>query len=199
MDIQVPIMIGLSKDLVTTVGTISGLTDKLTKETIATLSELDLASSKMLSDSNYRLATKPHKYKKDSDELYYILNTELSKLIDPKSLTDRKPIHELLPNISSLPKLVQATGKLGAITTSKNITTIKDYTNVIAERINTLYDEFNANDKDYSVSKVAIRDFAYKMENTSRLITTVISYYHLINQITDTLIHVVNTIDKFKK
>jgi len=198
MDIQVPVMIGLSKDLVTTVDKISLLSDKLTKDTIAVLTELDMVSSKMLSDSNFRLATKPHKYKSDDGTLGYELEQVLGELIDPKSLTDRKPMHELLPNMSSLPKLVQATGKLGVITTSKNITTIQDHTRVISERINTLYNEFEGN-PDIKVSKEAIRDFAYKMESTSKLVTTVVSYYHVINQVTDTLIHVINTISKFKK
>ena len=191
--VEIPVTLGMKKDLYSSLSDILYVFDTMVKDVPEAIDKLDEVSSKMLSNNDFKKSGRPFKdtgVTKMADELQDTLN----KLIDPNGVNDRMPVSKLLPNLSSLTEIVEMLDKLSILTDKKHLKKIMAQSKGISNNIDYLYEEYQKNNTE--VKKERLVELGYYLENTAKAVTAYVSVIHLISQFSDTLNHILKTLDK---
>ncbi len=193
--IKIPVMLGSKTNLVETLHILKVLMDSINKNLDSSLEYTDTFVSKVLTDKNFRLSTRPIKQNKEKDELIETFYKSLNNLIDENGTTDNKKVSELLPNISSLELVYQDIINIAKGTSIKDIRSIENKLTKISEKTNELYNLLLEN-KDTEISRVVINELAYDLETTAKLVTNVVSVIHVYNQTVTTIKFLIQRLKK---
>lgn len=193
----IPVMLGLRGDLIHTVEQLKTGMDIVNKSLLTSLSETDKVVAKVLSDNNYRTATRPTNNDNHADyESYSKLSDILTELIDSNGVKDTKKLKELLPNVSSIETLYNTLLDIANTNTLKNMKEIESAIKIISERTNVLFEDMGSDMSTVEMSKPIAYHLANRLEVTAKLVTTSISIMHVYNQTVLTLIYIINRLNK---
>lgn len=191
--VQIPVTLGMKKDLYSSVTDILNIVDVLKKDVPETIDKLDTTVSKMLSNDMFRKSNRPFK----DDSMGIIsnrLNKTIDELIDPTGVNDRMPVSKLLPNLSSLSSILEMLTVISDLVDKKTLKNIIKQSKGISDNIDYLYNEYKNNNTE--VKKERLIELGYHLEEGAKIITTYVSIIHIINQFNNTFDHLLKALDK---
>lgn len=196
-NLKVPTVIGLNTDLMTATKTISPLLDIIRNNSLEHLDNLDVLTSKIVTDQDFRLKTRsdPDYFKIEDD--VRSLDKGLNKIFNTKNLNDMDSFGNLFNNNNSVKTVAEALVGIGSGITLDNIKDLEERISSITEKINVLIDQLK--DKEFELSKVVLNDYSKTIEACSQYVTSCISVIQAYNQlvvVTKTIINMVY--DKFE-
>ena len=196
-NLKVPTVIGLNTDLMTATKTISPLLDIIRNNSLEHLDNLDVLTSKIVTDQDFRLKTRsdPNYFK--IEDVVRSLDKGLNKIFNTKNLNDMDSFGNLFSNNNSVKTVAEALVGIGSGITLDNIKELEERISSITEKINVLIDQLK--DKEFELSKVVLNDYSKTIEACSQYVTSCISVIQAYNQlvvVTKTIINMVY--DKFE-
>lgn len=184
--IQTPILLGMKLNLLETLSVLSVCFDTINKELIPMLKETDSTVSKVMSNKDFRLQTKPLKDKYSSFIINDTLMTKIEDMIDVNGVKDRTNLINVFPNIDSFRVSYDSIMKLSESASVTKINEIKDYSKIISEKVDVLYKHLSDN-KDFKISKEVLNYLGYTLEDAAKSITSAITVIYIYNQSVDIL------------
>lgn len=181
----VPTLVGLNVDMLTAAKSIQNVFDTVHSVCIPGLEELDLYISKVITDRDTRMATKPvgpnEELVKATNELQAILETNLSS----SKVADTAIFKDLFPNIQDIEQTFNILVNMSMSPTIKDMQYIDNTINGIVSRINTIVNEMK--DRDYEISKAVLGKLAKDVEIAANNVTVVTSHILFYNQLVSLL------------
>lgn len=187
--IKIPVMLGATKDLPTTIKQLEGVMGIISDDLIKSLDELDTFVAKVLADKDFRKATRPFPPLKERDELARLEDVIIT-LVDKNSMDDTKPLGDLLPNLSSLSDVHSGIIEIAKGSSLKDMKAVESQIKTIAARVKELEDYLKVNN-DTEISKVVINELGSKLEVNAKMVTSALSVLHILNQTAMTIKHII--------
>lgn len=196
--ISIPIMLGMKTDLLKTATALKQATALISTELPKVMDACDVYISKVISDENTRTSTRPVIHGATSPyKVHYELTRILDTIIDPHSLKDKKTIKELIPNLSSLEKIRALLIESAEDATLDKLDKLTVSAKRIAEKTDSFYEVITTTD--IIISRPVINELSYALEETANIVTTAVTFWHILNQNAAILKMVIERINEFKK
>ena len=186
--IEIPVILGLDKDLLTTFRLFKVTIDDINKHMSNVLKDTELVLSKVIADPDYRTQSRTINDVRGIAELDKSLDLCLKTLINNKAVKDRLPISSLLPNISCTEDIYDIIANITKGFTVNKLREIDNYILAITAKTDTIYkyasdDEYK--DK-FKLSDQVIDHVTDVLYQTGDIITDYIAIMHLVNQCSTT-------------
>ena len=181
-DRQSPITIGLKANLLKVNTNLINNLELLNPVVKKSTDDLNIILSKVLSDEHYRKSFKPDKGISKLYDINYEVRDNLSELIDPNSNADRMRVGNLIPNISSLSKVITDAKIIGSHINNSKLKNLKQSVSDIYEKVNMLHEYIESKDGKLTISKNTINTLADHLDVVAELLTLHSTTLNMVNQ-----------------
>lgn len=192
--LKVPTVIGLNTDMYSASKIIIPLLDKIKDNSLDYLDKLDVVTSKLISDKDYRLKVGPEELNSNTIEMITReLDNGIKKAYSVKNVYDMDSFGNLFPNNQTVKTVADMLVNAGNSITLENMKELEARIDSIVEKIDVFIDQVN--DKQYEISKTMLKNYSDLLSACSQFITSAVSVVHAYNQlavITKNIIQVIN-------
>lgn len=196
---KVPTVIGLNTDMYSASKIIIPLLEKIKNNSLDYLDKLDVVTSKLISDKDYRLKVGPEELNSNTIEIITKeLDSGLKKAYNVKNLYDMDSFGNLFPNNQTVKTVADMLVNAGNNITLENMKELEKRIDSIVEKIDVFIEQVQ--DQKYEISKTMLKNYSDLLNACSQYITSATSVIHAYNQlavITKNIIQIVN--QKFDK
>lgn len=196
---KVPTVIGLNTDMYSASKIIIPLLEKIKNNSLDYLDKLDVVTSKLISDKDYRLKVGPEELNSNTIEIITKeLDSGLKKAYNVKNVYDMDSFGNLFPNNQTVKTVADMLVNAGNNITLENMKELEKRIDSIVEKIDVFIEQVQ--DQKYEISKTMLKNYSDLLNACSRYITSATSVIHAYNQlavITKNIIQIVN--QKFDK
>lgn len=192
--LKVPTVIGLNTDMYSASKVIIPLLDKIKDNSLDYLDKLDVVTSKLISDKDYRLKVGPEELNSGTIEMITKeLDNSIKKVYSVKNVYDMDSFGNLFPNNQTVKTVADMLVNAGNSITLENMKELEVRIDSIVEKIDVFIDQVN--DKHYEISKTMLKNYSDLLSACSQFITSAVSVIHAYNQlavITKNIIQIIN-------
>lgn len=192
-NVEVPVPLGMNVDMLVASSYLKSASARISKSIFVYMDEVDTLVSKMLADPEYRKKLKPGKLfseiSADSSKNLY----DISSVIDKEGIKDRMTLDNLLPNLNSLNPILTNLDNANKILTYGMIKKIKTSLDTLSAKIDELYVYYSENEE-LNITKAAISELAYGIENLADYTTSSITVFYLVNQLNSSFVNMIKLI-----
>lgn len=193
---KVPTVIGLNTTYPQAAKEILPLLDLIKNNTFVFLDRLDVVTSKMIADPEYRMKVAPGTADYDIISATDTLDKTLKKLFSTKQIADMDNFGNLFPNNNSVKSTAEILINAGSGITLDNIKELDERIASITEKIDVLVDQ--TKDKNYEMSKEVMKSYSNMISSCSNYVTSCVSVVQAYNQLVSILkVIIVTTYEKF--
>lgn len=196
---KVPTVIGLNTDMYSASKIIIPLLEKIKNNSLDYLDKLDVVTSKLISDKDYRLKVGPEELNSNTIEIITKeLDSGLKKAYNVKNVYDMDSFGNLFPNNQTVKTVADMLVNAGNNITLENMKELEKRIDSIVEKIDVFIEQVQ--DQKYEISKTMLKNYSDLLNACSQYITSATSVIHAYNQlavITKNIIQIVN--QKFDK
>lgn len=196
---KVPTVIGLNTDMYSASKIIIPLLEKIKNNSLDYLDKLDVVTSKLISDKDYRLKVGPEELNSNTIEIITKeLDSGLKKAYNVKNIYDMDSFGNLFPNNQTVKTVADMLVNAGNNITLENMKELEKRIDSIVEKIDVFIEQVQ--DQKYEISKTMLKNYSDLLNACSQYITSATSVIHAYNQlavITKNIIQIVN--QKFDK
>lgn len=195
--IQLPVAMGIKEQLHVVTPVLVNVIEEINKNLLDLIEVTDTTIANILGDKDYRTATRIIKIDIRFYKFNRILEDAIKDIIDPKDLTDVKPLYKIIGNISSINSIYNDLVGISVNNTFKHLKELENSIAQIASRTNFLYD-YIKNDKEgkLETSKVVINRVSELLDLTADAVTSSVTILHIYNQVTGMT---TNMLDELRK
>ena len=195
--IQLPVAMGIKEQLHVVTPVLVNVIEEINKNLLDLIETTDTTIANILGDKDYRTATRIIKIDIRFYKFNRILEDAIKDIIDPKDLTDVKPLYKIIGNISSINSIYNDLVGISVNNTFKHLKELENSIAQIASRTNFLYD-YIKNDKEgkLETSKVVINRVSELLDLTADAVTSSVTILHIYNQVTGMT---TNMLDELRK
>ena len=195
--IQLPVAMGIKRQLHDVTPILVNAIEEINNNLLDLIDTTDTTIANILGDKDYRTATRIIKIDIRFYKFNRILEDAIKDIIDPKDLTDVKPLYKIIGNISSINSIYNDLVGISVNNTFKHLKQLEDSIAQIASRTNFLYD-YIKNDKEgkLETSKVVINRVSELLDLTADAVTSSVTILHLYNQVTAMTTNMLNELKK---
>jgi hypothetical protein len=190
--LQVPTVVGLNTTYPQAAKDILPLLDIIKNNTFNFLNILDVETSKLITDSDYRTKTRPEVNNFDIKETTLELDKGLKKSFSSKRMSDIDNFGNLFPNNSSVKTTAEILINAGSGITLDNIKDLEERIASIVEKINVLVNQTKY--KDYEISKETMKYYSALISDCSNYVTSCVSVIQAYNQLVSILKVIIVTV-----
>ena len=178
----VPTVVGLSpnKTLVDLAENVAPALDIVKQEVMSCLLEIDQFLANVLTDTQFRIANQPFKPNMKIQKLEDDLYKRMGKVISSKSIEDTKPLHVVIPNLSSLSTVIDKLSSSARGITLEYMKDLEKNIDYIMDKVKNLEEDMRK--PTFEINKNLLKKLSTDLEYGAKLVTVSISYIHLFNQ-----------------
>jgi len=183
--VKIPSILGLQLNLLDATSELNVMFKLVNDNILDVLNDLDTTVSKVMSDKNYRISTRPVNTRYDISDMNIKIHKGITKIIDGNGTRDIYKLSELIPNMKSINLVYDDLVNMSKNTGVSNMINVKLQTTKLSSKIDTLYHILKDN-KEMEISKVVLNNISYQLEETAILVSNYVSVLYIYNQIIST-------------